>query len=74
MSVWPDFVVAYRIMLEDTLWTSPLGINSIQGQFQTQWGMYAAASILIANRQDIGYPITAKTSYSLEPVQTDRTS
>jgi arabinogalactan oligomer/maltooligosaccharide transport system permease protein len=47
MSVWPDFVVAYRIMLEDTLWTSPLGINSIQGQFQTQWRMYAAASILI---------------------------
>jgi len=47
MGAWSEFVVAYRIMLKDVLWTWPLGINAMQGQFQTQWGMYAAASILI---------------------------
>jgi hypothetical protein len=29
------------------MWTWTLGINAMQGQFQTEWGMYAAASVLI---------------------------
>lgn len=47
MGAWSEFIVAYRVMLKDTLWTWPLGLNAMQGQFQTQWGMYAAGSILI---------------------------
>lgn len=47
MSAWAEFPVAYRIITSDKLWTWPLGINAMQGQFQTEWGMYAAASFLI---------------------------
>ena len=47
MQAWQEFPVAYRIITKETLWTWPLGINAMQGQFQTEWGMYAAASFLI---------------------------
>ena len=47
MQSWQEFPVAYRIVTTDTLWTWPLGIKAMQGQFQTEWGMYAAASFLI---------------------------
>lgn len=47
MQSWQEFPVAYRMVTSDTLWTWPLGIKAMQGQFQTEWGMYAAASFLI---------------------------
>jgi arabinogalactan oligomer/maltooligosaccharide transport system permease protein len=47
MNAWSEFVVAYRILQNQTLWTWPIGINSLQGQFAKEWGMYAAASLMI---------------------------
>jgi arabinogalactan oligomer/maltooligosaccharide transport system permease protein len=47
MQAWQEFPVAYRVITSDTLWTWPLGVRAMQGQFQTEWGMYAAASFLI---------------------------
>jgi arabinogalactan oligomer/maltooligosaccharide transport system permease protein len=47
MQAWQEFPVAYRIVTNETLWTWPLGIKAMQGQFQTEWGMYAAGSVLI---------------------------
>ena len=47
MQAWQEFPVAYRIVTNDVLWTWPLGIKAMQGQFQTEWGMYAAGSVLI---------------------------
>jgi arabinogalactan oligomer/maltooligosaccharide transport system permease protein len=32
---------------EKALWTWPLGLQSFQQQYQTQWGMFAASSILV---------------------------
>jgi arabinogalactan oligomer / maltooligosaccharide transport system permease protein len=29
------------------LLTWPLGLNALQGQFQTEWGMYAAGALMI---------------------------
>ena len=45
---WNDYLLA-RVMLSNAreLWTWPLGLFSFQGQFQTQWGIFAAASILV---------------------------
>ena len=45
---WNDYLLA-RVMLSNAneLWTWPLGLYSFQGQFQTQWGNFAAASILV---------------------------
>ncbi len=48
MSAWNDFLLA-RIMLQrESMLTWPLGLQSLQGQFQTEWGAYSAASILVA--------------------------
>jgi len=47
MQAWQEFPVAYRVVTKETMWTWTLGINAMQGQFQTQWGMYAAGSVLI---------------------------
>lgn len=47
MQAWQEFPVVYRLVTKENLWTWPLGVNAMQGQFQTEWGMYAAASFLI---------------------------
>jgi arabinogalactan oligomer/maltooligosaccharide transport system permease protein len=45
---WNDYLLA-RVILSNAreLWTWPLGLFSFQGQFQTQWGNFAAASIMV---------------------------
>jgi arabinogalactan oligomer/maltooligosaccharide transport system permease protein len=47
MAAWSEFIVAYRIITNQALLTWPLGINALQGQFTKEWGMYAAASLMI---------------------------
>jgi len=47
MQAWQEFPVAYRLVTKESMWTWTLGINAMQGQFQTEWGMYAAGSVLI---------------------------
>jgi arabinogalactan oligomer / maltooligosaccharide transport system permease protein len=47
MQAWQEFPVAYRVVTNEKMWTWTLGINAMQGQFQTEWGMYAAGSVLI---------------------------
>jgi arabinogalactan oligomer / maltooligosaccharide transport system permease protein len=48
MSSWNDFLLA-RIMLQrPQMYTWPLGIQSLQAQFATEWGAYSAASLLLA--------------------------
>ncbi|MGD8966913.1 MAG: sugar ABC transporter permease [Anaerolineae bacterium] len=48
MGAWSDYLLA-RVMIasERSLWTWPLGLRDFQSQFQTQWGMFSAASILV---------------------------
>jgi arabinogalactan oligomer/maltooligosaccharide transport system permease protein len=47
-AAWNDYLYS-RVMLgkQEALWTWPLGLQSFQSQFQTQWGMFAAASIMV---------------------------
>jgi arabinogalactan oligomer / maltooligosaccharide transport system permease protein len=47
MQAWQEFPLAYRIITSDKLSTWTLGINAMQSQFTTEWGMFAAASFLI---------------------------
>jgi arabinogalactan oligomer/maltooligosaccharide transport system permease protein len=49
MAAWTDYLLA-RVMLssERGLWTWTLGVQSFQSQFRTQWGLFSAASILVA--------------------------
>lgn len=47
-TAWNDYLLA-RVMLgnQENLLTWPLGLQRLQGQFQTQWGQFSAASILV---------------------------
>jgi arabinogalactan oligomer/maltooligosaccharide transport system permease protein len=49
MSAWSDYLLA-RVMIasERPLWTWVLGVRDFQSQFQTQWGLFSAASVLVA--------------------------
>jgi arabinogalactan oligomer / maltooligosaccharide transport system permease protein len=48
-AAWNDFLLA-RIILgsSEGLWTWPLGLESFMLQFQTAWGQFSAASIMVS--------------------------
>jgi arabinogalactan oligomer/maltooligosaccharide transport system permease protein len=47
-TAWNDYLLA-RVVLgaQEELLTWPLGLQRLQGQFQTQWGQFSAASIMV---------------------------
>ncbi len=48
MSAWNEYVVAAQILLDENMFTIPLGLKKLQGNMTTEWGMYSAASLLIS--------------------------
>jgi arabinogalactan oligomer/maltooligosaccharide transport system permease protein len=48
MSAWSEYIVAAQILQDRNLFTLPLGLKSFQSSMSTQWGLYAAASILVS--------------------------
>jgi arabinogalactan oligomer/maltooligosaccharide transport system permease protein len=48
MAAWNDYLLARVFLANATdIWTWPLGLQLLQGQFTTAWGQFAAASILV---------------------------
>ncbi|WP_238625170.1 sugar ABC transporter permease [Aggregatilinea lenta] len=58
LNAWSEYQVANVILKADEIRTWPLGLNDFVGNFQTQWGLYAAASVLIT------VPVVALFLYS----------
>ena len=48
MTAWSEYIVAAQVMQDENMFTLPLGIKSFQASMSTQWGLYAAASILVS--------------------------
>ncbi len=48
MAAWSEYIVAAQVMQDETMFTLPLGLKSFQATLSTQWGLYAAASILVS--------------------------
>jgi len=48
MTAWSEYIVAAQVLQSRDLFTLPLGIKSFQASMSTQWGLYAAASILVS--------------------------
>jgi arabinogalactan oligomer/maltooligosaccharide transport system permease protein len=48
MAAWSEYIVAAQVMQDEDMFTLPLGIKSFQSSLSTQWGLYAAASILVS--------------------------
>jgi arabinogalactan oligomer/maltooligosaccharide transport system permease protein len=48
MAAWSEYIVAAQVMLDEEKFTLPLGLKSFQASMSVQWGLYAAASILVS--------------------------
>jgi arabinogalactan oligomer / maltooligosaccharide transport system permease protein len=48
MSAWSEYLVAAQVLQDRSMFTLPLGLKSFQASMSTQWGLYAAASILVS--------------------------
>jgi arabinogalactan oligomer/maltooligosaccharide transport system permease protein len=48
MAAWSEYIIAAQVMQNEEMFTLPLGLKSFQASLSTQWGLYAAASILVS--------------------------
>jgi arabinogalactan oligomer/maltooligosaccharide transport system permease protein len=48
MTAWSEYVVAAQILQETDLWTLPLGLKSFEDNMTSEWGLYAAASLIVS--------------------------
>ncbi len=48
MSAWSEYIVAAVVLQDREMFTLPLGLKSFQASMSTQWGLYAAASVLVS--------------------------
>jgi arabinogalactan oligomer/maltooligosaccharide transport system permease protein len=48
MTAWSEYIVAAQIIQDRDKFTLPLGLKSFQSSLSTQWGLYAAASLLVS--------------------------
>lgn len=48
MTAWSEYIVAAQVMQDEDMFTLPLGIKSFQASMSTEWGLFAAASILVS--------------------------
>lgn len=44
---WNEYLVARVVLTDSYMYTWTLGLFELQGQYLTQWGMFAAASLLV---------------------------
>lgn len=47
MAAWSEFLVARIVITSLARYTLPLGLESLAGQFQTEWANYAAGSLMV---------------------------
>lgn len=48
MTAWSEYIVAAQVLQDREMFTLPVGIKSFQASMSTQWGLYAAAAILVS--------------------------
>ncbi len=48
MTAWSEYIVAAQVLQDTTLYTLPLGLKSFQSNLTTEWGLYAAAALIVS--------------------------
>lgn len=48
MAAWSEYLVAAVIISDRNLYTLPLGLKMFQSNYDTEWGLYAAGSLMIS--------------------------
>ena len=47
-NAWNEYIVARVVLTTDTMYTLPIALNNLSGQFNTDWGVFSAASLVTA--------------------------
>jgi arabinogalactan oligomer/maltooligosaccharide transport system permease protein len=47
MSAWSEYLVAAQILQDPRIYTLPLGLKQFQQNMSTEWGLYAAGSLVV---------------------------
>lgn len=48
MTAWSEYIVAAQVLQDTHLYTLPLGLKSFQSNLTTEWGLYAAAALVVS--------------------------
>jgi arabinogalactan oligomer/maltooligosaccharide transport system permease protein len=48
LTAWSEYIVAAQVLLTENLFTLPLGLKQFQASMTTEWGLYAAGSIVVS--------------------------
>ncbi len=48
MTAWSEYIVAAQVLQDSSLYTLPLGLKSFQSNLTTEWGLYAAAALIVS--------------------------
>ncbi len=48
MTAWSEYIVAAQVLQDANLFTLPLGLKSFQSNMTTEWGLYAAAALIVS--------------------------
>jgi len=48
MTAWSEYIVAAQVIQDTNLYTLPLGLKSFESRLGTEWGLYAAASLIVS--------------------------
>ena len=48
MTAWSEYIVAAQVLQDREMFTLPIGLKTFQASMSTDWGLYAAAAILVS--------------------------
>jgi arabinogalactan oligomer/maltooligosaccharide transport system permease protein len=48
MTAWSEYIVAAQVMQDRARFTLPVGLKTFQASMSTQWGLYAAGSLIVS--------------------------
>ncbi|MFM7203876.1 MAG: sugar ABC transporter permease [Myxococcota bacterium] len=48
MTAWNEFIMAATFMSKEEMYTLPVGLRMLVGQYSTEWGRFSAGSILVS--------------------------
>lgn len=48
MTAWSEYIVAAQVIQDTELFTLPLGLKSFESRLGAEWGLYAAASLIVS--------------------------
>ena len=48
MTAWNEFILAATFMDQESMYTAPVGLRFFVGGFSSQWGFFAAGSVIVS--------------------------